>query len=62
MSSVLGICWIMMFIASAVDVEFIWWIAVIMSSLQGVHVFFSFGFNTSAREMWKHRIKALRRN
>ncbi len=58
MSSVLGICWVTMFIASAVDVEFIWWVAVITSSLQGVHVYIAFGFNASVRKMWKDHIKS----
>ena len=42
-----------MFIASAVDVEVIWWITIVMSSLQGVHIFLSFGFNDKARQLWR---------
>ena len=52
-SSVLGLCWILMLMASVADVEAFWWIAIIISSLQGVHVFFSFGFNEKTRQMWK---------
>ena len=55
-SSVLGLSWILMFIASAADIEVLWWIATITSSLQGVHVFLSFGFNDKTRQMWKEKI------
>ena len=42
-----------MFLASAVDVEAIWWVAIIMSSLQGVHIFFAFGMNYRVRKLWR---------
>ena len=46
-----------MFIASAADSGPIWWIAILASSLQGIHIFFSFGFNDKARLMWKNSFK-----
>ena len=42
-----------MFIASAADSGPIWWIAILASSLQGVHILFSFGLNENTRRMWK---------
>ncbi|XP_072023369.1 adhesion G protein-coupled receptor E1-like [Amphiura filiformis] len=56
-SSVLGLCWILMFVASAVDTDAIWWIAIIASSLQGVHIFISFGFSYQSRKLWNDFIK-----
>ena len=51
--SILGISWILMFIASGVDYVPIWWTAVVANSLQGVHIFIAFGFNSRVRNLWK---------
>ncbi len=56
-ASILGISWILMFIASGIDYEPIWWFAVVVNSLQGVHVFFAFGFNSRARDLWKDLLR-----
>ena len=43
-----------MFIASAADTDGMWWIAIMASSMQGMHIFVTFGFNKKVRNMWKN--------
>ena len=54
---VVGLCWIIMIIASAADSGPIWWIAIFSPFLQGINIFFFFGFNDKARLMWKNLFK-----
>ena len=52
-SSVMGITWVLIFLASVTDYLVIWWLACIVNSFQGVYVLFSFGLNARVRALWK---------
>ncbi|XP_011675990.2 adhesion G-protein coupled receptor D1-like [Strongylocentrotus purpuratus] len=53
MSTLLGFTWIFGFIAAFVDVEALWYIFIILNSLQGVYIFIAFICNKRVFKLWR---------
>ena len=51
-SALLGFAWMSGFLAMVVNIPAMWYVFVIVSGLQGVFVFLSFGLNKRARKLW----------
>ena len=48
----MGFVWISGFVAMVINVRFMWYVFVILSGLQGVFIFLSFGVNKRGRKLW----------
>ena len=53
----MGFTWIFGYIAAFTDVEALWYIYIILNSLQGVFIFFSFIFNRRVGILWSKKLK-----
>ncbi|XP_071815712.1 uncharacterized protein [Apostichopus japonicus] len=49
---VLGLTWTIGFVASALNLPFLWYLFIIMTSLQGVFIFLAFTFNSQVWDLW----------
>ena len=50
-SSIMGFSWLFGYVAGTVNIDALWYVFVVLNSLQGVFIFMSFGFNDRVREM-----------
>ncbi|GFT48800.1 g_PROTEIN_RECEP_F2_4 domain-containing protein [Nephila pilipes] len=57
LSVVMGLTWIFAVLASAVEVQWLWYLSVICNVLQGVFIFFSFTFSAKTRLECKKAIQ-----
>lgn len=53
---VLGLTWIVGFVASFTNIQFLWYVFIILTSLQGVFIFLAFTVNSQIWDMWKKRL------
>ena len=52
----MGFTWMFAFSASFSGVPALWYIYIIINSLQGLYVFFAFVFNHRIRRLWSHKL------
>ena len=53
----MGFTWIFGYIAAFTDVEALWYIYIILNSLQGVFIFIAFIFNRRIGLLWSEKLK-----
>ncbi|XP_038044794.1 latrophilin receptor-like protein A [Patiria miniata] len=58
-TSLLSFAWILGFIAMVSDLQVLWYLFTIFSSLQGFFVFLSFAFNGQVRALWRDKVRQL---
>ena len=51
----MGITWTLGFIAALTDFEALWWIFVIVNSLQGMFLLFGFGLSARVRQLFREK-------
>ena len=56
-ASLMGFTWIFGYIAAFTDVEALWYIYIILNSLQGVFIFISFICNRRVGLLWSKKLK-----
>nr|XP_054774771.1 uncharacterized protein LOC129282939 [Lytechinus pictus] len=59
MSTILGFTWIFGFIAAFTDVTALWYIFIILNSLQGVYIFIAFVCNKRVFKLWRDSFSCL---
>ena len=57
MSTVMSFTWILCFVGMVTDIDLVWYIFAVLSSLQGVYVFLAFAFSGRVREMWRDKLR-----
>ena len=60
-ATAMGITWTLGFIAAITNFEALWWIFVIINSLQGVFLLVGFGLSTRVRQLFKERYFPVKR-
>ncbi|XP_072034137.1 uncharacterized protein [Amphiura filiformis] len=56
LSTLMGFTWIFGYVASFTGIEVIWYIFIILNSLQGLFIFMSFTFNRRVAALWKKKL------
>ena len=52
----MGFTWIFAFSAAFSGVSALWYIYIIINSLQGLYIFFAFTFNRRIGQLWKEKL------
>ncbi|XP_022110632.1 uncharacterized protein LOC110990104 [Acanthaster planci] len=55
-SGVMGFTWIFGCLANRINHEVLWYLFVVLNSLQGVFIFLSFGCNRRIRDLWREKL------
>ncbi|XP_033640118.1 uncharacterized protein LOC117300569 [Asterias rubens] len=60
MASLMGFTWVFGFSAAFSGAEALWYLFIILNSLQGFFIFLSFTFNYQVKELWKKKLIPIR--